>query len=463
MRRTNWKRFLSDARGNLALTFALTLAPMAVIGGLAVEFNYASSLRVSMQQAADSTALALANRHSEFDDAQATGDEMVRAYLGEKMDRLSDLDVIVDFSDSLNRRIVHVDVSGRAKPVSGKLLDPDGFDLSVEAQAEIAFKHVEVALVLDISGSMGRNNKIGKLRDAAKVFVQNLMSSAAATDDGSTGTGNSADEGNSVKITVVPYGTTVKLPAYFAKYMNSSGVANGWEGCLDFGSEIMNDEAFAVNTYHPALDFPSGSYEDVICPTDNPTLLPLESDKTKLLEYIADLDANGWTGTDVGTAFGLKALSPNWRGEMKNSDKTSPRDYDETGVLKVMVVMTDGAIMPQYRAEEVTSSGSGKGKGKGKGKKGKGKGGSSSTSYELTMLYDQDQARTNFLNACQAAKDTNAVTVYTVGFEVPDNWMLSDLKNCASTSSKYFEAEGDELSTIFQTIATDIERLRLTQ
>lgn len=62
---------------------------------------------------------------------------------------------------------------------------------------------------------------------------------------------------------------------------------------------------------------------------------------------------------------------------------------------------------------------------------------------------------------CDAAK-AQGIVVYTIGFEAPSNG-VAVLRNCASTDDHYFDVNGLEIKDAFDSIATSIRQLRLTQ
>ncbi|MBK1635734.1 TadE/TadG family type IV pilus assembly protein [Rhodovulum adriaticum] len=64
---------------------------------------------------------------------------------------------------------------------------------------------------------------------------------------------------------------------------------------------------------------------------------------------------------------------------------------------------------------------------------------------------------------CEAAK-AEGVLVYTIGFEVSENSAAETaMQDCASNANNYFAANGANLADVFATIATSINKLRLTQ
>jgi hypothetical protein len=66
-------------------------------------------------------------------------------------------------------------------------------------------------------------------------------------------------------------------------------------------------------------------------------------------------------------------------------------------------------------------------------------------------------------NICTATKG-QGVTVYTIGFEVPENGTAeTELRNCASSVVNYYRASGVSISDAFGSIASNVQNLRLTQ
>jgi len=62
---------------------------------------------------------------------------------------------------------------------------------------------------------------------------------------------------------------------------------------------------------------------------------------------------------------------------------------------------------------------------------------------------------------CDAAKDQDII-VFTIGFEAPSSGRTV-LRNCASSEAHYFDVDGLEIADAFDSIATSIRKLRLTQ
>lgn len=70
---------------------------------------------------------------------------------------------------------------------------------------------------------------------------------------------------------------------------------------------------------------------------------------------------------------------------------------------------------------------------------------------------------TRMSSICTATKD-QGVTVYTIGFEVPENGTAeTELRTCASSTLNYYAASGVNISDAFGSIASNLQSLRLTQ
>ncbi len=73
------------------------------------------------------------------------------------------------------------------------------------------------------------------------------------------------------------------------------------------------------------------------------------------------------------------------------------------------------------------------------------------------------EKNTKMLNVCTATKN-EGVVVYTIGFEIPSGGTAETvLTNCASSGNHYYPAEGTSISQAFNSIASNVQNLRLTQ
>jgi Flp pilus assembly protein TadG len=79
----------------------------------------------------------------------------------------------------------------------------------------------------------------------------------------------------------------------------------------------------------------------------------------------------------------------------------------------------------------------------------------------FSMYPRRDDMNAQLQNLCDLAK-AGDVIIYGISFEASQNGQ-EQLSKCASSPAHYFNAQGLEISTVFQTIASNISQLRLVQ
>lgn len=82
------------------------------------------------------------------------------------------------------------------------------------------------------------------------------------------------------------------------------------------------------------------------------------------------------------------------------------------------------------------------------------------TTYSLTIP-NGTEADARLSDICAAAR-TQGVVIYTVAFKAPSAGR-SALRDCASSPSHYFDVNGTDISSAFSAIASDIRALKLKQ
>lgn len=75
-------------------------------------------------------------------------------------------------------------------------------------------------------------------------------------------------------------------------------------------------------------------------------------------------------------------------------------------------------------------------------------------------IFDNSAKNAHTQSICTAAKNAGIV-IYTIGLEVDSG--LDVLKDCATTEAHFYSATADDLSDTFHSIASSIDKLRLTQ
>ncbi|MDQ3125326.1 MAG: pilus assembly protein TadG-related protein [Pseudomonadota bacterium] len=182
--RTFLRRLLSDARGNVAMLFGLSLPVLILMTVGGVDIHRASTVRVNLQDALDAAALSAARSpYTAAADIQQAGLVSLRANLKaypEIILREADTTFVLN-SDNVviaNSRVdVKTLVANIFLPPYGKFMD-DYLPVGAHSEVDRSSKNIEVGLVLDITGSMA-GQRIIDLKAAATqlvdIVVQNVQ------------------------------------------------------------------------------------------------------------------------------------------------------------------------------------------------------------------------------------------------------------------------------------------------
>ena len=222
------RRLRSDARGNVAMLFGLSLPVLILmtIGG--VDIHRASTVRVNLQDALDAATLAAARSpYSEDEDLREVGLAALRANLKAYPDiilREADTtfslneDAVVVASSKVDVKTL---VANVFLPPYGKFMD-DYIPVGAHSEVNRSSKNLEVALVLDITGSMS-GSRITAMKAAARDLVDLVVQDVQAP--------------YYTRMSVVPYSIGVNLGSY----------ANGARG-TPVGSRSISAAAWATGS-----------------------------------------------------------------------------------------------------------------------------------------------------------------------------------------------------------------------
>ncbi len=416
-------RFKRDSRGNVAMMFAMFLGPLIVSVGGALDYSRTFTIGAEIQSAMDAGTLAAASL-SQGEDPETIVRSYITAALSEHNGVLERLNVQVSSDLAINSREVTADAVISVPTLMLGIIGYDALMLTRSSEANERVRNLEISLVLDISGSMS-GSKITALRDAAEEFVEVMMDPGL---DGLT------------SLSVIPYNGGVRLPQIVTNAL-VSGTPND-SGCLELGVSDPITIDLAENGYD-WLDWQDrdqrGSRSSAFCPEENEASVFLEKTRSDLVSLIRGLDAGGNTGLDVATAWGARALDPAWRGRLGGDFAERPAAYDDPSTMKVLVVMTDGAATAQIRRAQNWYG--------------------DWYSYEL---YSASRARDNMEAACDAA-EAQGVHIYTIAFQVSGSTNRNLMRDCASRVENYYAVEDLDISSAFNSIAADLNNLRLAR
>lgn len=163
------RAFYGARGGNVAMMWALLASFMVGLTGMTVDFTRAQMLRAQMQNAADGAALAAARG-----DAQ-TAEQRQQAAWAFFEAEMGDIASTAHFTlTELENGQMSVEVSMPMPLSIAKLVQNRDWMLHVESDAERSGVNLEVALVLDTTGSMA-GQRIVDLRNAATGLVNTVV------------------------------------------------------------------------------------------------------------------------------------------------------------------------------------------------------------------------------------------------------------------------------------------------
>jgi Flp pilus assembly protein TadG len=469
-----WK----NKRGTTAVIFALVLLPIVLVMGMAIDMQRSVNFKKKMELALDTATLAASNLRTN-DDVDTLVDSMVRAHLNELGVPSEDISIRIDRTITYNSRRVEAIVQVKYPLILMSSRGERHIDLEVRSVAEQAISNIEIAMVLDVSSSM-RGNRIANLKAASLQFIDSVLTDTTI---------------DTTSVNVVPFGGTVNIGDLFDHFAvlpgHPSTIENPNTSQYNIG-QAVEDQAFRFSNGDKCLEARKEDYDtDRIppnsraqvphfwrwwnfhpwCPGEDSSVL-LNSNKPDVLKTRLDnMVLSDGTGMDVGAMWGLKVLSPDFRGIVGGDYADRPLDFDAEDSRKIMIIMTDGEITAQNRPKDVTrlnvhtnrnsnrvpnqNSYSNQGN-RNNMQTVLSKGGSSHTS-------SHDSAIGRFLQICETAKQNN-ISIYTIGFQIKKGSIADkNLKVCASSESQYYHVESLDISEAFEDIAARITELRITQ
>ncbi len=408
------REFWLDQGGNAGMIFGLAIIPLLALGGGAVDLAYRSKVRGELQGAADTAAIAAArivqvgerSGNSDWDsvsgDAEAKATELLDAALAQIRESA---DPAVDVQ--VNGRTVRITA---ALDVKTSFLGVIGINsLPARAKAVVNLPEavkVEIALVLDYSGSMRDNDKYVRMTSAARDFISRIEQ----------------DRPDSSKVGIVPFSEYVlaSMPGSTLRGTSVADANTTKTVCLsnrDYPYSSTNETPYSAVE---ASRWPFRETTDAKCAAyqaGNLRLRDLTDDFAGLKGTLAAMSPVGLTNLTLGTELGWHMLSV---GEPFDT----ARDAADANLRKILILLTDGV-------QTVSASGP-----------------AGATS---TLAADDVTAE-----LCAGAKEAG-IRLFSIAYDVDDERVRTLLSGCASNPSSYFDARGvTDISGVFDAIYSQI-------
>ncbi|MDG4883305.1 pilus assembly protein [Mesorhizobium sp. WSM4884] len=440
--------FARDRGGNFAVLFGIAASVLALGVGFAVNISQLYNAKSSLQGVVDAAVTSTARDLTLGVIKEADANRSVQAFLDANstagilqanqivLDKLT-----VDRTAKTVQADVHADV-GLYFPIFSV---GDMRRVTTSTTALYSDKKVEVAMMLDITGSMA-GQKIKDLKTAAGNAVDSFL------------TGQ--DSANPrVRVAIVPYANSVNVGSLAASTVfvetklseRKQAPSNGDAQMVSAPARPDTCATERKGTYQysdagPDVSMVNRDYflspfaqqtGTSACPAA--AVKPLTADATALKNVIKGFVASGGTAGHIGVQWAWYMLSENWGGVMKVSER--PAKLDPTKVAKYVIVMTDGEFNLSYF--DATSVG------------------------QVYNAAGKEQTRTAATTLCSAMRD-QGIEIFTIGFDLTEKNAKSTLQACSSpdtASIKHFyqAANGTELDQAFQSIVRNIDNLTVTK
>ncbi len=449
------RRFAARRDGNTAMLFALLIAPLLLAAGIAVDFSRAGQTGGQAQEAADAALLRVARAKTanpDMTDAELTA--LARKIFDSAMANVSGVS-IDGFKVSYDSKTetFSLTLSGGVDTSLMKAAGVDELPLRTVSGVKLGKPpYMEVALVLDNTGSMNSDGKLAAMKTAAAELATAIFAGAE----------------DQTKVALVPFSQYVNVGAAGANKFwmkdsgrsargrgendSNSGGGNSGDGSGNSGSgsggkgnpygvskadlaaepELADWNGCVGSRNYPAntenKDFsnkPAPEVYEGVCPNE---IQPLTGDKALVLSKIEGMEGRGNTYIAGGLEWGWHVLT----NPSPFREGVTLQELHKRGGIKVMVVLTDGenTRAPDYPTHD-----------------------------------SSDRALANSLTSrlCEEIK-ADEIIVYSIAFGAIDAPTRSMLEDCASSPGYYFAAaDGSALSEAFRTIATSMRMLSLVK
>ena len=418
------KGFSRDNGGSIAIMAGLMFPLLVILTGGSVDMTRAYALKTKAQKTLDATVLTMARSRMSDDEIVEKGGEIFGNNLA--LREITANLKAAEFSAELEG-------AGRGDPSivtgSATLESKSSFlgifglgQLEVSITSEALKPNplpLEIAMVLDVSGSMNENlngqPRIERLKDSTLALFDQIE--------------RLSPKDSPAAISLVPYSTSVNISNLGTGILEGSSVGGNPATGDVWAAERFRGQSGA------GYDLSDESPETALMPfvtaaeigNTEPTvpMQPLTDKRNDYRQAVEGLTADGYTSAHTGMIWGVYALSPKW----KTVWTKDPKEYGEAN--KIIVLLTDGAFNTTHNIGARSND-------------------------------DGDESNVYFQSACDLAK-ANGMTIYAVALSL-DAASEARLSACASGSGGAMlsanSAQG--LEAAFDEIGARIGGLRIS-
>ena len=445
--------FRKSNDGNIAVILALAAVPTVSVMGMAIDYTRAVSARSAMQEAADATALMLAQDAATLTSAQLT--TKAQSYFNALYTAPGVTGVTIAAAYTANSgsgSTVLVTTSANLPTDFMKIAGFSQMTVNTTSTATWGNTKLRVALALDNTGSMANNGKMTALQGGANSLIDQL--SATATNNGD------------VYISIVPFVNVVNMGT--AAFKNSGYIdwtnwstfgsneegyscgasntapswSNNWQGTMKCGTtnnSTSNWNGCVMDRGNGNSSTPPTTTDDQTdtAPSSGTTLFPADQssycpqavqtltyDWTALKSVVSGMSPNGSTNQAIG-------LQHAWMTLQQTSPYNAPAESANYNYVHALIILSDGLnTQDRWYGDGYTTS---------------------------------TQVDTRQATLCTNIKNSG-VTIYSIQVNTEGDPQSSVLAGCASDPSDFFYlTSASQVLSTFSTIGTKLSKLRISQ
>lgn len=350
--------FARDEDGALIIFGIFMFGLMLAIAGLSFDLMRYEANRSVLQATSDRAALAAASLSQSLDPAAVVQDYFAKAGLGDYLDTVIVTETIgsrrVDIEANLYMPLHHGNFGILESGVKKDVMVVNSKSTAMEA-----IGNVEISMVLDVSGSMGSQNRLNNLKTAAGNFIDVIYDSS---------------EAGAVSTSIIPYSEQVSAGPTLLSYYNRGFGAHTNSYCINFSAADYDSTSLSTSVeLEQTLHFdpwtseyggwdPDEAIPSPVCRTQaSRMILPWSDDRDALKSHVNSFYSGGNTSTDIGLKWGVALLDPTTQpvldGMITSGDVVAdfdgrPEEWTEEMTMKIIVVMSDGENTHQHYMTE---------------------------------------------------------------------------------------------------------------
>ncbi len=460
--------------------FAFCLLPILVLAAMVVDLTRVALINTELAYACDAASIAAVRYNSTDATTNAT-----KVFYANYKNGLNGVNLTPTVTVSSDNSYVDVSAQAPAPLFLSKLLGKKSLKVQCFSRVQRELAGSQIALVLDVTGSMAQNGKIDGLRNAATQLVNTIFENNATL--------------KNIALSIVPYIAAVNIGSQHTSWLSNPSQVNSfpsddkWEGCVgavDTGTTVDTDTPpsssrkwpvyFAETTRNASYGTPRDNdwgtntngtlrvYQTVSginvgpnrsCPS---VLVPLTNIKQTLINKINTFTLNNiryGAGTfgNLGLVWGWNTISPKWTGLWDGPVQPANNNVN---TVKSIVIVTDGENNWTDQSGYAPL------------------GDPIAYAMGASTISNSNRTRVNSLNVtstgaiaslinsrvsslCTRIKQSG-IQIFTVTFQVSSSSAKTLYKNCATKPEWAYQADtSQDLYNHFSTIANQLKKITI--